>query len=56
MNRNIKPEHVCERACGQRAAVYAINPRPGGWGGRYCRDCVFIHGLHVIDRALQPAR
>jgi hypothetical protein len=38
----------CELGCGQPAEVYAINPVPGGWGGRYCRQCAESLGLRVI--------
>ena len=32
------PHTTCEQACDAPAAVYAIDPAPGGWGGNYCRD------------------
>lgn len=38
----------CELRCGRPAEVYAINPVPGGWGGRYCRECAESLGLTVV--------
>ena len=29
----------CEQGCGRQATVYAMDPLPGGWGGRYCDEC-----------------
>lgn len=39
----------CEQRCGQPAAVYAIDPCPGGWGGRYCRVCASALGFQTVD-------
>lgn len=33
----------------KRAEVYAIDPIPDGWGGRYCRSCADKLGFRVVD-------
>ena len=38
----------CELRCGRPAEVYAFNPVPGGWGGRYCRECAETLDLRVV--------
>lgn len=40
----------CDQHCGADATVYAIDPVPGGWGGRYCEPCVEALGFNVTDR------
>jgi hypothetical protein len=40
----------CEQKCGQEATVYAMDPRPGGWGGRYCGPCANDLRFRVTDR------
>lgn len=39
----------CEQNCGREATVYAIDPIPGGWGGRYCEPCTKALGFRVTD-------
>jgi hypothetical protein len=39
----------CDQRCGQPAEVYAIDPRPDGWGGRYCRSCATALRFTVVD-------
>lgn len=31
------------------AEVYAIDPIPGGWGGKYCQACADKLGFQVVD-------
>lgn len=33
-------EPICEQCYDDVATVYAIDPKPDGWGGYYCRPCV----------------
>jgi len=40
----------CEQECGQLAVVYAVDPHPGGWGGRYCESCAKALRFQVVDR------
>lgn len=40
----------CEQQCGAEATVYAIDPQPGGWGGRYCEPCATALRFRVTDR------
>ena len=40
----------CEQQCGEQATVYAIDPKPGGWGGRYCEPCAEALSFQVVDR------
>jgi hypothetical protein len=40
---------ACEQQCGSEATVYAIDPIPGGWGGKYCQPCVDDLNFQVID-------
>jgi len=40
----------CEENCGREAEVYAMDPMPAGWGGRYCRECAEQRGYQVTDR------
>jgi hypothetical protein len=40
---------ICEQ-CTNVATVYAIDPHPGGWGGRYCEPCAKALGFKVVDR------
>lgn len=42
----------CEQRCGCTATVYAIDPAPGGWGGRYCGPCADRLGFTITDRLL----
>lgn len=41
---------ACDQKCGAPATVYAIDPRPGGWGGRYCEPCVKALRFQITDR------
>lgn len=43
-------EGLCEQRCGEPATVYAIDPIPNGWGGRYCETCATTLRFQVIDR------
>ena len=45
--------NACEPQCGREATVYAIDPIPGGWGGRYCQPCVADLNFQVIDQKLR---
>jgi hypothetical protein len=48
------PRAQCEGGnCGHEAEVYAIDPDPGGWGGRYCEECCKALGFVVVDRLAQ---
>jgi len=40
---------VCEQ-CTSEATVYAIDPHPGGWGGRYCEPCAKALRFQIVDR------
>lgn len=40
----------CDQQCGHVATVHAIDPHPGGWGGRYCEPCARALKFQVIDR------
>lgn len=40
----------CEQKCGRAATVYAIDPVPGGWGGRYCTTCADALRFTAVDR------
>lgn len=40
---------TCEQQCGRPATVYAIDPIPGGWGGRYCEPCAQSLKFQVTD-------
>ena len=39
----------CEQKCGEVATVYALDPIPGGWGGRYCVPCAAALRFTVVD-------
>lgn len=45
---------VCEQTTNHTAPypaeVYAIDPIPGGWGGRYCQSCADELHFQVVDR------
>jgi hypothetical protein len=41
---------LCDQGCGAVATVYAIDPLPGGWGGRYCDRCVAALRYTIVDR------
>lgn len=43
-------DRKCEQGCNNAATVYALDPIPGGWGGRYCDACVLALGFRVVDR------
>ena len=45
--------NACEQQCGNEATVYAIDPIPGGWGGRYCQPCAADLRFQVTDRLLR---
>jgi hypothetical protein len=40
---------TCQQNCGAPATVYAIDPVPNGWGGRYCQPCADALGFRVVD-------
>jgi hypothetical protein len=40
----------CEQCLQAPAEVYALDPMPGGWGGRYCRRCAERLSVQVVDR------
>jgi hypothetical protein len=40
----------CEQGCGRKATVYAIDPKPNGWGGYYCLHCARALRFTVVDR------
>jgi hypothetical protein len=40
----------CEQKCGRPAAVYALDPLPGGWGGYYCEPCAEALRFTITDR------
>lgn len=40
----------CEQKCGAPATVHAIDPHPGGWGGRYCEPCAKALRFQIVDR------
>ena len=40
----------CEQRCGRKATVYAIDPIPGGWGGRSCDPCAEALRFTIIDQ------
>jgi hypothetical protein len=44
---------ICEQCGVNEATVYAADPDPGGWGGRYCQSCCLALGFLVLDRELQ---
>lgn len=39
----------CEGNCGKKAAVYAMGPYAGDWGGSYCHNCK-PKGFKTTDR------
>jgi hypothetical protein len=41
---------TCEQCREAPATVYAIDPHPGGWGGRYCQACADALRFMVVDR------
>lgn len=43
-------QRECGQRCGRPAAVYAIDPLPGGWGGRYCEPCARALKFTITDR------
>jgi hypothetical protein len=47
-------EGECAQLCGKQATVYAIDPHPGGWGGRYCEPCAKALRFKVTDRLVTP--
>lgn len=47
---------LCEQQCGAVATVYAIDPIPGGWGGRYCQACVEALRFRVVDRFTEASK
>lgn len=46
----------CEQRCGREATVYAIDPHPNGWGGRYCEPCREALRFQVVDRLDKTGR
>jgi hypothetical protein len=44
----------CEQNTDHAADVYAIDPRPGGWGGRYCAGCAKALRFQVTDWLTVP--
>lgn len=46
---------ACEQRCGREAVVYAIDPMPGGWGGRYCWACAEALRFRITDRLCAEA-
>ena len=40
----------CEQGCGRFAATYALDPKPGGWGGFYCEPCRNRLHYKIVDR------
>ena len=46
---------ACEQQCGREATVYAIDPLPGGWGGRYCGPCAAALKFMVVDKLKETA-
>jgi hypothetical protein len=47
--------NACEQCSAAEATVYAIDPIPGGWGGRYCEPCQQKLGFRIVDRLGAPA-
>jgi hypothetical protein len=43
---------MCEQRCGRPAAVYALDPLPGGWGGYYCVPCQEALRFQITDRPI----
>jgi hypothetical protein len=44
------PSRDCGQRCGAPATVYAVDPHPGGWGGRYCVPCAEALRFQIVDR------
>jgi hypothetical protein len=48
------PRSKCDQGdCGHEAEVYAIDPDPDGWGGKYCLECCRKLGFQIVDNLAQ---